>query len=112
MEPDSLPPDCKLGATSNAHCLWDSLAGKQLFKGLLVYMLACKALPRGSLSRIDRRPYGQGTAQGPVATEVDVAFLLKVAEAEALKQSQRIVVGVVVMPLESLCVMEEYVRRK
>lgn len=48
-----------------------------------------------------------GAAEDPDAAQVGVADLLEVVEAELLQQRERIVVGVVVVPLEALGVVED-----
>ena len=53
-----------------------------------------------------------GTSQNPDASEVDVSLIPQIVESEALEKRKRIVIGVIVMPLEALRVVEDNVAWK
>lgn len=105
--PDGLPADGELGAAGDANCFRDGLVGEQLLKCLLVDALGVDGLclVLGGVV-LDGADLGRA-AEDPDASQVDVALGAEVLEAEALEEREGVVVGVVVVPLETLGVVED-----
>lgn len=110
--PHRLPPHGKLRAAIHTDLVRHLLPGKQLLKGLLVDSLGRHGLVQPRRPRILYGPDLRGAAEDPYASEVDVAGLAEVFEAKVLEEWEGVVVWVVVVPLESLGVMEDDVARQ
>lgn len=102
-----LAADGELRAAGNTNLLGNGETGEELLEGGLVDVAGVDGLVLlGGGFVLDGLDLG-GAAEDPDAAQVGVADLLEVVEAELLQQRERIVVGVVVVPLEALSVVED-----
>lgn len=112
MRPDGLSSHGELRAAGDADGVGDLKVGEDLLEGALVDVFGVNGLVLLGGSLVAEGPNLSRTAQDPGASQVDVTLLLEILETESLQERKRIVVGVVVVPLEALGVMEQNVSRE
>ena len=110
--PDCLPSHCKLGAAGDTNSFWNLLSLKQLLKSLLIYTLRGNRLARYRITCVNNGFYFCRAAQDPSTAEICIPLLFEVVESKSLEERQRVVIGVVIVPLKSFGVMKEYVSRE
>jgi hypothetical protein len=104
---DSFATNGKLGAACDADFLRNFKTGEKLLESSLVNVTGVYGLALLGRGLILNRPDLCRTAKNPDTSQVGVADLLEVVEAEVLEEGESIIVGVIVVPLEALGVVED-----
>ena len=104
--PDYFPCDCKLSAAVDPHDRWDRFAWKKLFKCFLIRTAGGFTFSR--VPQVIKRPDFSRTSQNPYAAQIDITFLAKIRELEVAKHSIAVIVWIVIMPLPTFGMKEQY----